>query len=43
MLIFLLVKFGVSSAIEIEIESMPWLIFFLTLLVYIYLSLSLIL
>ena len=43
MLIFILVKFGVGAVIETEIEPLPWLIFFLTLLLYLYLNLSLIL
>lgn len=35
---FILFKFGWDSIIETEIEPMPWLIYFLAILIYIYLN-----
>ena len=37
---FILFKFGWDSIIESEIEPMPWLIYFLAILIYIYLNLA---
>jgi hypothetical protein len=37
---FILFKFGWDSIIESEIEAMPWLIYFLAILIYIYLNLA---
>lgn len=41
-LIFTLIKFGLGSIIETEIEPVPWVVFFLSLMLYVYLSISLI-
>lgn len=41
-LIFTLIKFGLGSLIETEIEPVPWVVFFLSLMLYVYLSISLI-
>lgn len=36
MISFTIVKFGYNSLLELEIEPIPWAIFFLTLMMYIY-------
>lgn len=41
-LLFTLIKFGFGSLIETEIEPVPWTVFFLTLMLYVYLCGSLI-
>ncbi len=41
-LLFTIIKFGFGSLIETEIEPVPWVVFFLSLMVYVYLSMSLI-
>ena len=41
-LLFTIIKFGFGSLIETEIEPVPWVVFFLSLMVYVYLSISLI-
>jgi hypothetical protein len=41
-MLFTIIKFGFGSLIETEIEPVPWVVFFLSLMVYVYLSMSLI-
>lgn len=41
-LLFTIIKFGFGSLIETEIEPVPWTVFFLTLMIYVYLCASLI-
>ena len=36
--IFILVKFGLHSVVETEIQPLPWMLFFLSLFVYIILK-----
>lgn len=40
-LIFILFRFGINSAIEMEIEPLPWVVFFLSLILYIFLNFNL--
>ena len=39
-LVFILFRFGINSAIEMEIEPLPWVVFFLSLIIYIFLNLN---
>ena len=40
-LVFILFRFGINSAIEMEIEPLPWVAFFLSLILYFFLSFNL--
>ena len=39
-LIFILLRFGIDSTSEMEIEPLPWVVFFLSLVIYIFLNLN---
>ena len=39
-LIFIVLRFGIDSTSEMEIEPLPWVVFFLSLVIYIFLNLN---
>jgi hypothetical protein len=39
-LMFILLRFGIESTLEFEIEPLPWVVFFLSLIIYIFLNLN---
>ena len=39
-LMFVLLRFGIESTLEFEIEPLPWVVFFLSLIIYIFLNLN---
>ena len=39
-LMFVFLRFGIESTLEFEIEPLPWAVFFLSLIIYIFLNLN---